>query len=172
MMFDFAVWSMGQATAPLLLVCEEAHRYVSADERSDFAPSRMALSRIASEGRKYGVSLGLISHRPSQLSATILSHCNTLFALRMSNAHDQEYVRRAMPEGWAALVAELPALRSQEAVVVGEGVATPMRLRFADLDPAEQPRSQTAPFAALWAEDTLDRAFIDDTVHRWRHQTR
>jgi DNA helicase HerA-like ATPase len=172
MMFDFAVWSMGQATAPLLLVCEEAHRYVSSDERSDFAPSRMALSRIASEGRKYGVSLGLISHRPSQLSATILSHCNTLFALRMSNAHDQEYVRRAMPEGWAALVAELPALRSQEAVVVGEGVATPMRLRFGDLDPSEQPRSQTAPFAALWAEDALDRAFIEDTVHRWRHQTR
>jgi uncharacterized protein len=172
MLFDFAVWSVGEATAPLLLVCEEAHRYVSADEHMHGAPARLAISRIAHEGRKYGVSLGLVSQRPSQLSATILSQCNTLFALRMSNAHDQEYVRRAMPEGWATLVAGLPALRSQEAVVVGEGVAMPMRMRFADLDPAEQPRSQTAPFATLWAEDTLDRAFVEQAVHRWRHQTR
>ncbi len=172
MLFDFAVWSANEATAPLLLVCEEAHRYVSADEQARGAPARTAIARIANEGRKYGVSLGLVTQRPSQLSASILSQCNTLFALRMANAHDQEYVRRAMPEGWASLVAGLPALRSQEAVVVGEGVAMPMRLRFADLDPAEQPRSQTAPFAALWSADTLDRGFIESTVHRWRHQTR
>jgi DNA helicase HerA-like ATPase len=171
-MFDFAVWSARSQAAPLLLVCEEAHRYIPSDETKGFGPSRHALARIAREGRKYGVSLCLVSQRPSELSTTILSQCNTMFALRMSNEHDQHFVRKALPEGWNGLIGALPALRSQEAVAVGEGVATPMRLRFHDLEESRRPQSQTAPFAQAWRQSDVDHSFIQETIHRWRHQNK
>jgi len=172
LMFDFALWSVRSHAVPLLLVCEEAHRYIPNDERLGFGPSRDALSRIAKEGRKYGVSLCLVSQRPSELSTTILSQCNTMFALRMSNEHDQQYVRKALPEGWNGLVGALPALRTQEAVAVGEGVATPMRLRFFDLDEAHRPSSRTAPFAQTWQQSTVDQSFVHETIHQWRNQAK
>ena len=106
----------------MLVVCEEAHRYIPRDPGDGFGPTRKAISRIAKEGRKYGVSLCLVTQSPSELSETILSQCNTLFALRMSNDRDQEFVRRALPESAAGMMGALPALRTQEAVVVGEGV--------------------------------------------------
>lgn len=170
--FDFAVWSVRSQAAPLLLVCEEAHRYIPSDEQKGFGPSRHALARIAREGRKYGVSLCLVSQRPSELSTTILSQCNTMFALRMSNEHDQHYVRKALPEGWNGLIGALPALRSQEAVVVGEGVATPMRLRFYNLEENRRPHSQTAPFAQAWQQSDVDHSFVQETIQRWRYQNK
>ena len=98
MIFDFAMWSSRDQAVPVLVVCEEAHRYIPRDPADGFVPTRKAISRIAKEGRKYGVSLCLVTQRPSELSETILSQCNTLFALRMSNDRDQEFVRRALPE--------------------------------------------------------------------------
>ncbi len=171
--FDFAMWSERELAIPVLLVCEEAHRYIPRDPSDGFAPTRKAISRIAKEGRKYGVSLCLVTQRPSELSETILSQCNTLFALRMSNDRDQEFVRRALPEGAAGMMGSLPALRTQESVVVGEGVTLPMRIRFDDLPSEEKPLSETASFSSAWRQDVDRREdFVYDTLDRWRRQAR
>lgn len=173
LVFDFAVWSDRARTPPLLLVCEEAHRYIPEDDKAQsFASTKMALSRIAKEGRKYGVSLCLVSQRPSELSANVVSQCGTLFALRMNNTKDQEFVAAAMPENGLGLLAVLPALRRQEAVVVGEGVTVPMRLRFDTLSSTELPRSGDAPFAEAWAEERVPPEFVIETIDRWRRQQR
>jgi len=168
--FDFALWNTGVKAVPVLLACEEAHRYVAADD-SGFGPTKKVMSRIAKEGRKYGVSLCLITQRPSELSLGILSQCNTLFVLRMSNGPDQEFVRNAVPESGLGLMNALPALRMQEAVVVGEGVTVPMRIRFDNLDPEHQPRSGVASFSESWRDPDDDSQFIAETIERWRHQT-
>lgn len=172
MVFDFAVWSPRPVKVPILLVCEESHRYAPRGDAAAFQPAKLALSRIAKEGRKYGVSLGLISQRPSELAETILSQCNTLIALRMSNEQDQNFVKRALPDGARSLVDVLPTLRSQEALIVGEGTAVPVRLRFNDLAPEDRPHSSDVPFAALWRDDTQDGDFVSEVVRRWRLQER
>lgn len=172
MIFDFAMWSERADTQPVLLVCEEAHRYAPQDESLGFGPTKLAISRIAKEGRKYGVSLCLVSQRPSELSTSILSQCNTLFALRMSNERDHEYVRNALPDSAHGLIAALPSLRTQEAIAVGEGVTVPMRLRFDDLAPQYRPMSGTANFSSAWQNDEQDEEFIDKVIDRWRRQLR
>ncbi len=172
MIFDFALWSVPAKALPMLLVCEEAHRYVPRDDSAGFEPTKKVLSRIAMEGRKYGVSLCLISQRPSELSANILSQCNTLFALRMSNERDQEIARRALPENAMGLLSALPSLRTQEAVVVGEGVTLPMRVKFDHLDEAHRPKSGSAEFSSRWKREDCSRSFVDQTVERWRAQYR
>jgi len=146
--FDFAVQA-GQRW-PLLLVCEEAHRYAPQDAALGFEPAKRALSRIAKEGRKYGISLGLVSQRPSELASTILSQCNTVFAFRMSNERDQEIIQATLAEATTAMFSVLPFLGSSEAIVVGEGVSIPMRLRFDRLAEAERPRSKSASFSDCW----------------------
>ena len=172
MIFDFAVWSPRPMKVPILLVYEEAHRYAPRSDEAAFKPTKQALSRIAKEGRKYGVSLGLVSQRPSELAETILSQCNTLIALRMSNDQDQQFVRRALPDGVRSLVDVLPTLRSQEALVVGEGTAVPVRLKFSDLPEERRPHSADVPFASLWKEDTAGTDYVTEVVRRWRHQER
>lgn len=170
--FDFALWSVPAQALPVLVVCEEAHRYIPVDDSLGFGPTKRAITRIAMEGRKYGVSLCLVSQRPSELSTNILSQCNTLFALRMSNERDQEIVRCALPENAHGLLGALPSLRTQEAIVVGEGVALPVRLRFDDLDEANRPKSGSAEFSTRWQNEDQTRAFVEDTVERWRAQFR
>jgi DNA helicase HerA-like ATPase len=172
MIFDFAMWSDRDQAQPVLLVCEEAHRYAPQDNDLGFEPTKRAISRIAKEGRKYGVSLCLVSQRPSELSTSILSQCNTLFALRMSNERDHEYVRNALPDSAHGLLAALPSLRTQEAIAVGEGVTVPMRLRFDDLAEQFRPMSGTANFSTAWQNDTQDEAFIEAVIDRWRRQLR
>lgn len=170
--FDFAVWAGETAQCPVLLVCEEAHRYIPSDGAPGFAPTRKALSRIAKEGRKYGISLGLVTQRPSELSESILSQCNTLMALRMSNDRDQEFVRGALPDGARALFNALPALGTREAIVVGEGTAVPMRMRFDELPQHARPRAGTASFSDAWQLDDPPREVLDGVIDRWRRQVR
>lgn len=172
MIFDFAVWSPRPVKVPIVLVCEEAHRYAPRGGDAAFKPTRKALSRIAKEGRKYGVGLGLISHRPSELEESILSQCNTLIALRMSNEQDQNFVQRALPDSVRSLVNVLPTLRKQEALVVGEGSIVPVRLHFSDLAEENQPQSNDVPFACRWANETTDGEFVNEVVRRWRLQER
>ena len=173
MCFDFAFWSAHANAVPVVLVCEEAHRYVPRDTpNAPFLATRLALGRIAKEGRKYGVGLGLITQRPSELSETVLAQCGTLFALRLNNERDQEFVHRAMPENARSLMSVLPALRTQEAVAVGEGVSVPMRIRFASLPPEHQPRSSSAKYTDAWAEDAHGEDFLLQTIQLWRHQQR
>ncbi len=170
--FEYAVWSPAEVRVPVLVVCEEAHRYAPRDPSLGFAPTRRAIARIAKEGRKYGVALGLVTQRPSEVSQTILSQCNTLFALRMSNDADQQFVRHALPDTAAGLLGALPALRTQEAVVVGEGVTLPMRIHFADLAPEHRPHSASAPFSRAWQAEEQNRAAVEGVIDRWRRQIR
>jgi DNA helicase HerA-like ATPase len=171
LVFELAVWSDRGAGPPVLLVCEEAHRYVPENDAVNFAPTKQVISRIAKEGRKYGVTLCLVSQRPSELSMGSLAQCNTVFALRLTNEHDQAFVARALPENARWLVDSLPSLNTQEAVVVGDGVTVPVHIRFNDLDREHRPSSCNPSFAESWRTDT-DQAFLERAINRWRLQTR
>jgi DNA helicase HerA-like ATPase len=168
--FDFATWS--ESPVPVTIVCEEAHRYAPRDKELGFEPAKRALSRIAKEGRKYGVSLCVVSQRPTDLAPGLLSECNTLFALRMTNHDDQDIVRGAVPEASHGLMDFLPALRNGEAIAVGEGVSLPMRICFAPLPDTRRPKSATASFSDAWSRDSNDRSSIEQTVDRWRRGVR
>jgi hypothetical protein len=168
MVFDYAIWSRTEAQRPLLLVCEEAHRYVPKDESSGGQSVRRILERIAKEGRKYGVSLGLITQRPSDLAEGVLSQCGTIIAMRLNNDRDQACVRAAMPEGARGFLDAIPALRNRECIVCGEGVAIPIRVRFDDLEPEKRPASSDPSFARLWRETGDEEGIISRTIKRWR----
>jgi hypothetical protein len=168
--FDFALWS--DRALPMLLVCEEAHRYVTQDSSLGFEATKRALGRIAKEGRKYGVSLCVVSQRPSDLAVGILSQCNTIFAMRMSNQKDQEFVRGTLSESALGLLDSLPTLRTGEAIAVGEGVSVPMRVQFDTLPEERKPLSGTASFSAAWQNDDKDESFVAEIVERWRRQRR
>nr|WP_294170194.1 DUF87 domain-containing protein [uncultured Sphingomonas sp.] len=168
MVFDYAIWSRTEAQRPLLLVCEEAHRYVPKDENASGQAVRKILERIAKEGRKYGVSLGLITQRPSDLAEGVLSQCGTIISMRLNNDRDQACVRAAMPEGARGFLDAIPALRNRECIVCGEGVAIPIRVRFDDLEPEKRPASSDPSFSALWRETGGEAEIIGRTIKRWR----
>ncbi len=169
MVFDYAIWSRTEAQKPLLLVCEEAHRYVPKDEHQENGQAvRKILERIAKEGRKYGVSLGLITQRPSDLAEGVLSQCGTIVSMRLNNDRDQACVRAAMPEGARGFLDAIPALRNRECIVCGEGVAIPIRVRFDDLEPEKRPASSDPSFARLWRETGDEAGIISRTIKRWR----
>jgi DNA helicase HerA-like ATPase len=169
MAFDFGMWSDG--AFPLLFVCEEAHRYASADRSIGFGPTRKALSRIAKEGRKYGVSLGLVTQRPAELDSTIISQCSTLFAMRMANERDQAIVRSAVSDAAANLLAFVPSLGTREVLAFGEGVALPTRLKFKQLPEHLIPQSQAVINASTDPTTAVNEDFIDTIIDRWRGAT-
>ena len=167
--FEFGVWSEG--AAPLLVCCEEAHRYAPADRKLGFGPTRKALSRIAKEGRKYSVFLGAVTQRPAELDPTILSQCSTVFAMRMANDRDQEIIRSAVPDAAASLIEFLPSLGAREALAFGEGVPLPIRFRFSDVAADRLPRSQSGRLGTIDDSGRLDIDFIRAVVDRWREAT-
>ncbi len=170
--FDFILWSDPAKRPPVLLVCEEAHRYVPASEGAGFAATTRALSRIAREGRKYGISLALITQLPSQLSPVVLSQCGTIFALRLGYHLDHAFMATALPDTARGMLAALPSMRTQEAIAFGEGVSLPMRIRFRDLPPEKRPQSDSAEFSKAWRSAGANADFLDESVRRWRHQSR
>ena len=169
MAFDFGTWSDG--AAPILVACEEAHRYVPADPKLGFGPTRKALSRIAKEGRKYGVFLAAVTQRPAELDPTILSQCSTVFAMRMANDRDQAIVRSAIPDAGSSLLDFLPSLGTAEAIVFGEGVALPTRFRFSEVPAERLPHSQSGAREHLKSTGHVDVDFIAAVVDRWREAT-
>ncbi len=140
MAFDIALASNSQVKT--LVVCEEAHRYIPADTSSGFAPTRGAIARIAKEGRKYGVSIAIITQRPDELDPTILSQCNTVFALRLGNDADQDVMRKAISNGSRSSIAFLSSLADRECIAFGSAVSTPMRMMFRTLAQSARPSSQ------------------------------
>ena len=169
MAFDFGLWSDG--ASPMLFVCEEAHRYAAADRNTGFGPTRRAISRLAKEGRKYGVFLGLVTQRPAELDPTILSQCSTLFAMRLSNDRDQALLRSAVSDSAANLLGFVPTLGTREALAFGVSVPLPTRLTFGELPQHLLPRSD-----AFGKDSTLRAAgeglnFISSVVERWRGAT-
>ena len=167
--FDFGVWSAGRI--PITFVCEEAHRYVPIDKSLGFEPTKKSISRIAKEGRKYGVSLCMITQRPAELDPTILSQCNTIFSMRLTNERDQDILRAGISDAAASLLEFMSTMGTGEAITFGEGVALPTRIKFDMLPAEEMPRSNTASFTQNWAKDLPDDSFLHEIVHRWRAQT-
>jgi len=172
MVFDFAIWSRNEARRPILLVCEEAHRYIPNERNADGSSVGKILSRIAKEGRKYGVSLGLITQRPSDLAEGVLSQCGTIIAMRLNNDRDQAFVRAAMPEGARGFLDSIPALRNRECIICGEGVAIPIRVAFDGLEANKRPASDDPTFSTLWRETGGEDQIIGRTIRRWRSQGR
>jgi DNA helicase HerA-like ATPase len=153
---------------PMLFVCEEAHRFAPADKTAGFGPTRRALLRIAKEGRKYGVYLGLVTQRPAELDPTIISQCNTLFAMRMANDRDQSLLRSAVADEVANLLAFVPSLGTREVVAFGEGLPLPTRLTFKPLPADRVPHSETFEHTDFDAGEGQERAFVRLVVERWR----
>lgn len=164
--FDLAVW--GQGRLPLLLVCEEAHRYAPAHCDDRFLPTRKALGRIAKEGRKYGISLALVTQRPSELDPTILSQCSTAIAMRLSSDKDQQAIRQGTYEGLADVADFLPLLGDREAIVLGQAASMPMRIRFDELARKTKPKNMHERFSESWKSDTMDREELEEIIRRWR----
>jgi DNA helicase HerA-like ATPase len=165
MAFDFGLWSEG--VFPLLFVCEEAHRYAPADHDLGFGPTRRAIARIAKEGRKYGVFLGLVTQRAAELDATILSQCSTLFAMRMVNDRDQALLRSAVSDAAANLSEFVPSLSTGEVLAFGEGVALPARLIFRQLPADQLPKSEARGLGeGAFAEASHE--FLASVLERWR----
>jgi hypothetical protein len=172
MVFDFAIWGREEKTTPVLLVCEEAHRYVPNEKNADGSSVGRILSRIAKEGRKYGISLGLITQRPSDLAEGVLSQCGTIIAMRLNNDRDQAFVKAAMPEGARGFLDSIPALRNRECIICGEGVAIPIRVSFDALEESKRPASEDPSFTDLWRQSGGEEEMVHRTVQRWRAQSK
>jgi DNA helicase HerA-like ATPase len=163
--FDLGQWGRGRL--PLLVVAEEAHRYVPSDKRMGFGPTRRSISRIAKEGRKYGVYLGLVTQRPAELDPTILSQCSSIFAMRMANEADHAIIRSAVSDAASSTLAALPSIGNREAIAFGEAVSMPMRVRFANLPQERLPHNQL-PTLQSSISDVEDNDFVEELVQRWR----
>jgi len=172
MVFDYAIWARDEAQRPILLVCEEAHRYIPSTTTGDGQAVRRILERIAKEGRKYGVSLGLITQRPSDLAEGVLSQCGTIISMRLNNDRDQAFVKAAMPEGARGFLDSIPALRNREAIICGEGVAVPIRVALDNLEEERRPASGDPSFTELWRQSGGEADILDRTITRWRSQGR
>ena len=172
LIFDYAIWARGEPKRPILLVCEEAHRYIPSDRSSNGQSVRKILERIAKEGRKYGVSLGLITQRPSDLAEGVLSQCGTIISMRLNNDRDQQYVKAAMPEGTRGFLDAIPALRNRECIICGEGVSIPIRVALDTLEEHRRPASADPSFSRLWQDEGGEEDILARTIVRWRNQGR
>lgn len=168
--FEAAIWGRlakeGMKNRPLLLVLEEAHRYLSSDTAGF---SKDMVRRIAKEGRKFGLGAMLVSQRPSEIDETILSQCGTLIALRINNQTDRGKVKSAMSDGLSGIIDSLPVLRTGEAIITGESAKLPMRCRFKLPKEGKYPDSLDPKVASLWASAAQDENY-DDLVLAWRNQ--
>jgi DNA helicase HerA-like ATPase len=168
LLFQYKLYqsSSERARDPILLVCEEAHRYVPDRGEAEYAVAQTAIRRIAREGRKYGIGLMLVSQRPADVEGTVISQCGTWLVLRLTNSADQEHVSRFLPDGLSGMTKSLPSLGQQEAVFVGEGAALPARVRIRDLRQDQLPKSQTAKFAQGWVAERLNSQELEAVSKR------
>ncbi|AXV17308.1 ATPase [Neorhizobium sp. SOG26] len=164
MAFELALWSNG--AIHMLVVCEEAHRYVPADPNLGFFPTRQAIARIAKEGRKYGVSLGVITQRPGELDQTILSQCSTVFAMRLSNDVDQDIIKSAIPNSSISTTSFLSSIGNGEAIAFGEAISVPMRMKFARVEKKYLPKANGA--LDKGSDETPDTVDLRTVVARMR----
>jgi energy-coupling factor transporter ATP-binding protein EcfA2 len=139
---------------PILLVYEEAHKYVPNSELSKYRSSKTSIERIAKEGRKYGVTLLLASQRPSEISETIFSQCNNFIAMRLTNPVDQGYVKKLLPDSLGTLIDKMTSFRQGEALLVGESIVLPSIVQIDQCNPA--PSSNDIPYWELWTEEWRD----------------
>ncbi|EPU1597365.1 ATP-binding protein [Klebsiella pneumoniae] len=172
LLYDVQFWMSADARTPVTLLCDEAHLYLPVKDDAD-AVQRQALwsfERIAKEGRKYGFSLLVVSQRPSDVSRTILSQCNNFLALRLTNDSDQNVIKRLMPDSLVGLTAMLPLLDTGEALLLGDAVLLPTRIK---LDrPRVKPDSATRDFWREWGSLMPDEKLLEAAVECLRSQSR
>ena len=149
---------------PILLVYEEAHKYVPNSELVKYRSSKKSIERIAKEGRKYGVTLLLSSQRPSEISETIFSQCNNFIAMRLTNPVDQSYVKNLLPDSLGSLVDKMTSLKQGEAILVGESIILPSIVKIDRCDP--QPSSNDIPYWELWKTEWKDLNF-EELKNEW-----
>lgn len=172
LIYDVQFWMEPEARHPLTIVCDEAHLYLPVRDAAEAAERRAleSFERIAKEGRKYGVSLMVVSQRPSDVSRTILSQCNNFLVLRLTNDQDQSVVKRLMPESMGGITDILPLLDTGEALLLGDSILLPTRIR---LDrPKIPPASATRQFWTEWANKQPDSDAVARAVETLRRQTR
>jgi hypothetical protein len=167
---DFAIWARDESMQPILLICEEAQRYLSSNSGRENAPVRETLERIAKEGRKYGVALGLVTQRPSELSETALSQCGTYLTLRLNNELDQARIRLTLPDSARGFIETISTLRNRECIISGEGVVVPLRVTLDYLEEQYRPRSEDPSYTVAWGQSVETKHAIERTVQRWRRQ--
>jgi uncharacterized protein DUF87 len=172
LLYDIQFWMQPEKRTPFVFVCDEAHLYLPVRDDAD-AVEKQALhsfERIAKEGRKYGVSLLVVSQRPSDVSRTILSQCNNFLVLRLTNDQDQNVVRRLMPDSLAGVLDGLPLLDTGEALLLGDAILLPARIKLKF--PAIEPLSQTRNFWQEWGDKAPDPAAVSAAVETLRQQSR
>lgn len=161
LVFDFCFYykSVKESSkeAPFLLVLEEAHNYIPQSEGAKYHSVKKSIERIAKEGRKYGLSLMIVSQRPSEISETIFSQCNNFVAMRLTNPSDQQYVKRLMPDSVSAITDTLPVLERQEALIIGDSIPIPTIVRIKDL--IDKPDSNDILFRTEWKKDWVQITF-------------
>ena len=168
--FSLQQWRDPGKRHPIALFCDEAHLYIPERSLGD-AASEVSISifeRIAKEGRKYGVGLVVISQRPSEVNRTVLSQCNNVISMRLTNAEDQGVIRRLLPDSLGGFSDLLPILDTGEAIVVGDASLLPSRIRIAE--PSNHPNSGTVEFWDKWSS-TMVVGGIAEAVHAWRRQS-
>ena len=149
---------------PLLLVFEEAHKYVPTSDLAKYRASKNSIERIAKEGRKYGVTLLLASQRPSEISETIFSQCNNFIAMRLTNPNDQNYVKKLLPDTLGNLIDTMPALKAGEGLLIGESIILPS---IVQIDKCKTPPSSNdIAYWELWKEEWKDLSF-DEIKEEW-----
>lgn len=149
---------------PILLVYEEAHKYVPNSDLVKYRSSKKSIERIAKEGRKYGITLLLASQRPSEISETIFSQCNNFIAMRLTNPVDQGYVKKLLPDTLGTLIDKMPSLKQGEALLVGESIILPSIVQIDRCSP--EPSSNDIPFWELWKEEWKDMD-IEEIKKEW-----
>lgn len=173
-LFNLKVWQTADEREkdPVLLVCEEAHRYVPNRGEAQYEAAQEAVRRIAKEGRKYGLGLVLVSQRPSEVEATVLSQCNSWIVLRITNDADREHVRSILPDSMSGLTKMLSGLRRQEAIFVGQAAMLPSRISIRSLAKDQLPRSHDIDFDQGWQNAPLTADELKGVALRWRYQQR
>jgi DNA helicase HerA-like ATPase len=167
-LFDFAYWHrrVKDEAYPIAVFADEAHIYLN-DSDATAAAARHSAERIAKEGRKYGISLTVISQRPREVSSTILSQCNSFMCLRISNPDDQSYVKNLLPDSVKGVASMFSTLRRGEAILMGDSVIMPTRIRIDRPNPT--PTSDDISFQKQWSADPKDVDFVK-VLHAWRSQ--
>ena len=173
-LFNLKVWQTAdeRQNDPILLVCEEAHRYVPNRGEAQYEAAQEAIRRIAKEGRKYGIGLLLVSQRPSEVEATVLSQCNSWIILRITNDADREHVRAILPDSMAGLTKMLSGLRRQEAIFVGQAAVLPSRILVRSLTTDQLPRSNDIDFSKGWQAPAMTDKQLTAIANKWRYQTK
>ncbi|WP_197678583.1 ATP-binding protein [Maribacter dokdonensis] len=169
LLFDYSYYykkQVGDNDMPLLLVYEEAHKYVPKSDLARFKSSRSSIERIAKEGRKYGISLAIISQRPSELSETIFSQCNNFIAMRLTNPDDQNYVKRLLPDSLGSVTDILPSLQSGEALLIGEATVMPSIILIDRCD--NEPSSNDIPYLEKWKEEWFEKVDFKGITKSWK----